>query len=49
MNPYLNIAIQAARAGAKVLLQSMDRIDRLTTFIVNNIRNHRQKKGKISF
>ena len=30
MNTYLNIAIQAARAGAKVLLQSMDRIDRLT-------------------
>lgn len=30
MNPYLNIATQAVRNGAKILLQSMDRIDRLT-------------------
>lgn len=30
MNPYLNIATQAVRQGAKLLLQSMDRIDRLT-------------------
>jgi myo-inositol-1(or 4)-monophosphatase len=30
MNPYLNIAIKAVRQGARQLLQSMDRIDRLT-------------------
>ncbi len=29
MNPLLKVAVDAARAGAKVLLQSMDRIDRL--------------------
>ena len=29
MNPYLNIATQSVRLGAKQLLQSMDRIDRL--------------------
>lgn len=29
MNPLLKVAVEAARAGAKVLLQSMDRIDRL--------------------
>lgn len=30
MTPYLNVAVEAARAGSKLLLQSMDRIDRLT-------------------
>ncbi len=30
MNPYLNIAVQATRQGAKILSQYMDRIDRLT-------------------
>lgn len=29
MNPLLKVAIDAARAGSKVLLQSMDRIDRI--------------------
>ena len=29
MDPLLNVAIEAARCGSKILLQSMDRIDRL--------------------